>query len=617
MSIMVGPNPDWNAVSRNRSLWQAMHDMGRSMTAVPRLVAVDQDGLIRLHGDTFPVEPNSLADRQYFQFHRTSASDLPLVGVPIVGRVSNIPSLTVSRRLFRSDGSFAGVAVANLHPQAFTLFFASLSAETGSVVSLQRGDGTLIARYPAMDNAMGSKVDNAKAFPAIAEGLPDGVAITTSPVDGIQRVTAFRRLEHLDLVLLAGLPVDYVLAPWRRETLRMAVVITTGLLILTGLLVMLLARREAQLEAQARLKTSEENLRQAQSIARLGYYVFDMVADEWASSPILDDIFGIDANFVRSGMGWLGLVVPAMRPEMKLYLEGILAGRHEFNREYQITRPCDGQTRWVIGLGRLERDEDGTPIRLVGTIQDITERKLSDQALHEKAEELSRSNTELEQFAYVASHDLREPLRMVSSYVDLLGRRYGDKLDEDAREFIAFARDGATRMDRLVLDLLEYSRIGRITRPMTLVALDKSLSRAMRALEAKIVEAGARIVVENQPLPSVMGDVEELTRLFQNLIGNAVKYRSPERAPVVTVTTARQGAFWQVSVADNGIGIEPQYFERVFLIFQRLHPRGAYEGTGIGLAICKKIAEHHGGRLWVDSVPGEGSAFHVTLPAVD
>ena len=617
MTLMIGPNPDWDALAKDRHLWQAMHDMGRSMVAVPRLVAVDQDGVIRLHGDMFPVEPASVADRQYFQIHRNSASDLPLVGVPVIGRVSNVPSLTVTRRLFRDDGAFAGVAVANLHPHAFTLFFASLTAETGSMISLQRGDGTLLTRYPAMDSAMGGRVNNSKAFPAIAQGLSEGVAITTSPVDGIRRITAFRRLEHLDLVLLAGLPVDHVLEPWWRETLRMAVVVGTGLLVLTALLVLLLIRRDAELAVQNRLRASEENLRQAQSIARLGYYVFDIVVDRWVSSPILDDIFGIDAGFDRSAKGWLGLVTPAMRTEMTLYLEGILTGRHEFNREYQIIRPCDGETRWVIGLGQLERGEDGTPLRLVGTIQDITERKLSDQALREKADELSRSNTELEQFAYVASHDLREPLRMVSSYVDLLDRRYGDRLDDDAREFISFAKDGATRMDRLVLDLLEYSRIGRITRPMTLVALDKSLDRVVRALQTKIVEAGARVVVDGDSLPAVMGDGDELTRLLQNLIGNAIKYRSPDRVPQVRLSVSRQGAFWEMKVADNGIGIDPQYFERVFLIFQRLHPRGEYEGTGIGLAICKKIAEHHGGRIWLDSVPGEGCTFHITLPAVD
>ncbi|GEM_PF-1022867 len=227
--------------------------------------------------------------------------------------------------------------------------------------------------------------------------------------------------------------------------------------------------------------------------------------------------------------------------------------------------------------------------------------------------ELARSNTELEQFAYVASHDLRAPLRQVSSFMTLLERQYGSGLDAEAREYIGFARDGARRMDQLIVDLLDYSRIGRHDRPKGAVDLTAVVADALRNLTAVLGEAQVTVA----DLPTVIGDTIELIRLFQNLIGNAAKYRDPSRPLALSVTAARDGRWWVIAVKDNGIGIAPEHFEAIFRIFQRLHGVGQYEGTGIGLASCKKIAEHHGGRIWLQSTPGEGSEFFVSLPAAD
>jgi light-regulated signal transduction histidine kinase (bacteriophytochrome) len=201
---------------------------------------------------------------------------------------------------------------------------------------------------------------------------------------------------------------------------------------------------------------------------------------------------------------------------------------------------------------------------------------------------------------------------MITSYLGLIQRRYEAALDEDGRQFLDFARDGAMRMDRMVLDLLEFSRVGRVRDSLARVDLAEIIAIAAKNLDVPIAESGATLSIPHG-LPVVNGSGSELVRLFQNLIGNAVKYRHPDRPPVVAVWAERDASAWVCTVADNGIGIAPEYFDRIFDIFQRLHARSEYEGTGIGLALCRKIVEHHGGRIWVESEPGKGSRFRFTL----
>jgi len=231
--------------------------------------------------------------------------------------------------------------------------------------------------------------------------------------------------------------------------------------------------------------------------------------------------------------------------------------------------------------------------------------------LEEKIGELARANEDLEQFAYVASHDLQEPLRMVSSFVQLLARRLEGRLDEDAKEFIGYVTEGAARMHALIHGLLEYCRVGSRGEAPGPVACETVFEHAMSNLEVARVESGA--VITRDPLPIVPGNAIQLTALFQNLIGNAIKFRGEER-PKIHVGVEARDADWLFSVRDNGIGIEPRHLERIFVIFQRLHARDRYPGTGIGLAICKKIVERHGGRIWVESEPAKGTTFKFTLP---
>jgi len=317
---------------------------------------------------------------------------------------------------------------------------------------------------------------------------------------------------------------------------------------------------------------------------------------------------GMEALRLVEG-GVVGRSVAELYGDMPGVLESV---QRAMDGETFVTSMQSGQFCYEIAYSPI-RDPGGAVTGVIGVARDISDRIRAKEELERTAEELRRSNQDLEQFAYIASHDLQEPLRMVASYTQLLERRYAAQLDDDAREFIAYAVDGARRMQEFITGLLRYSRLGSETRILEEVPLGEAFETAIANLRIAIQESGAAVSAE--ALPVVRGDPRQLTQLLQNLIGNALKFRKPGQVPAVRVSAQAEVDSWRVSVADNGIGLDPRFSERVFTIFQRLHTREEYEGTGLGLAICKRIVQRHGGRIWVESREGEGATFFFTLPA--
>jgi len=277
-------------------------------------------------------------------------------------------------------------------------------------------------------------------------------------------------------------------------------------------------------------------------------------------------------------------------------------------------RARDGRTVHVQWNTSTIRDAAGEIQYSIGQVVDISGMKAAEEKIRRYAEDLERSNRDLQHFAYVASHDLQEPLRMVRGFMELLARRYQGKLGPDADEYIRYAVDGASRMQNLIKGLLAYSRVGTQGKRLAPIDAAAALRQALENLQVVIEETGAEITCE--ALPWVVGDDVQLAQLFQNLISNAIKFRSkrPPRIQIAAAEEEGREGFWRFSVKDNGIGFDPRHADRIFQMFQRLHGQGEYEGTGIGLALCKRIVERHGGRIWVESEPGKGSTFYFTLP---
>lgn len=364
---------------------------------------------------------------------------------------------------------------------------------------------------------------------------------------------------------------------------------------------------------QELLSDSQQRLELAMKGADLGLWDYDVASNKAFVDETWAEIFGYSLDDIQPNIDWWRSVLhPEDRPAVIKAWNAHLEGRTEFYEAEHRVKAKSGEWNWVLSRGKVvDRDAEGYPLRVSGTVSNISDRKRTEEMLLAKTEALELSNRGLEEFAYVAAHDLREPLVGIAAYLKVLDRRYKGRLDPDAHKLVSRALDITLRMDSLVQSLLAYSRLGTGARSLQPTDCNEALDCALSNLRSAIEEARAKVT--RDPLPIAMGDPSLMVRLFQNLVSNAIKFAS-ERPLEIHIGAMREESNWKLYVRDNGIGIEPPHFDRIFRIFQRLEASPERTGTGIGLASCKKIVEHHGGRIWVESEPGKGSIFFFTVP---
>jgi signal transduction histidine kinase len=513
------------------------------------------DGGSRCSG--LPVEPGSLNVFDADWFQEVVATRTFVIGNYELGRLTRKPIVPLAMPVLDDENNVIGVVGAGLSLNWLNEFITQTPLPEGGVLTITDKNGVVLAVHPetGVEGVIGQSAAESPVFQEVAargEGVTQG-----SGLSGIPRLFGFTQI---------GDP-------------------GTGIYIIVSV--------------PESIAFAEVNTFQSSSLIALGLVSLLAAVTSLAGSYLL---LMRPLNNLTNATRRLG--------------EGDLSIRAKTYGITEFDSVADSFNRMASELGKRDALLATTNSQLEATNADLTreieERKQMADDLKQFTVQLERSNQELEQFAYVASHDLQEPLRVVAGYLQLLERRYKGRLDQDADEFIAFAVDAAKRMQALINDLLAYSRVGRKMKPMEPTDCNQVVAQALKNLRMTIEEFGA--VVEVGDLPTVAGDSGQLTLVFQNLIGNAIKFRG-ETPPVVRIQAKSCPKEWEFSVQDNGIGIDMQYSKRIFLIFQRLHTREEYPGTGIGLAICQKIIERHGGRVWLESQPGQGSTFFFTIPS--
>jgi PAS domain S-box-containing protein len=384
----------------------------------------------------------------------------------------------------------------------------------------------------------------------------------------------------------------------------------TKLFLFVGANGLIIGLIDSLFRSKRELAAAEQRHKNLSELIPFGGWVADSAGNMTSVSTSFLNAFGRTIEECR-GLGWLDVIDESMREQVRTDWLKCMHSGYFWDYEYRM-RARDGKEYAVLSRGVPLTDAHGRAQSWVGIHLDITEIERAAEDRVHQARDIARFNAELEQLAYVSAHDLQEPLRMIASYLQLLAKRYKGRLDGEADLFIGYAVEGATRLKSLLQDLLLLQQIGKNSRPPAPCRLSAVAAQAMDGLRVRGSDKGA-VLVYNE-LPVVNGQEPELIQLFENLFDNAVKYARPDVAPEITITAQRSGSEWHIRVSDNGIGIDPQYLGTIFRIFQRLHSRSEYPGTGIGLAICKKIVEVHGGRIWAESNPGQGSTFCFTLP---
>ena len=632
---------------------ELLGEISRGYSGISRLAVADLDGDLVCSSQPLTAAVN-VADRPWFT--RTLAANAFSVGDYAIGRITGRALLIAGYPVFGEDGEVQRIVGAGIDLEWLDALSSETDLPKGATLTLVDGGGVVLAQSP--DDGVGAAFADRDLF---AEVVREGDGSLTVVHDGAPQLVSFRRLaEDSNVWVLVSLPRAAILSEADAIFLQNVLGLLLVFAVILGLVWWRTERallrplesftkgteRVATGDLSARLPTAsyvtelqrlarsfnrmgdalesqrahtERETRERERISSLFQAIFRAIPDAVVfadpdrrislTNPAFATVFGYVLNEVQ------GRTTELLYADPKDYAA---QGRIRYHRRSEGESVYELEYRHRSGgvfvgetVGTAVKGADGELLGFLGIVRDVSERKVREEALKHYAEELQRSNAELERFAYVASHDLQEPLRVVAGYTQLLARRYRGKLDRDADEFIAFAVDGVTRMQALIRDLLTYSRAGKGDRAFEPVDLETLLQTVLGDLKFAIEDASA--TVTHDALPTVSGDATALRQLLQNLIANAVKFRG-DAPPRVHLSACRTPSSWRLSVRDNGVGIDPKHAERVFGVFQRLHTREEYEGTGIGLALCRRIVERHGGEIWFESSVGEGATFYLTLP---
>ncbi len=611
------------------------------MAGLDEIAIVDADGRVvqlargQMEGDgivlgagiqpDFPIHASFAFQSEHWRERRM------FVAPPRIDQQSRQPVTVLSRPVLSPDLRFRGMAALLLRTDFIDQALTSVLPQRGAAAAAFSPEGVLFARQPRDERFIGASIVHSDLYQAYHQAQGAGTSErATSFADGVDRIVGFTPVPNYPVVVAVGITRQSVLEAWYRELLvhgSLQVVFISVIVLMAyhlqrserrrrlvteqmldaerahvdALAQAVRERTEELHESLAALRESEERFRRIVDISPLAL-ILTRQADAAViyANGVAEETFHVGHN------DWLHQSAVDFWADVaqRDLMISTLAQTGQVRNMEATLKQGDGQS-FIALLSAVAVSLQGEDLVLTSVL-DITQRKRLE-------EELGRSNRDLEQFSYAVSHDLQEPLRMVSSYLTLLERRYRGQLDQDAQEFIGFAVDGAQRMSRMITDLLEYSRVHRRGTQFAQVRLDDVLAEALSNLSPSIAENGA--VIDAMALPVVMGDPSQLMRVFQNLVGNALKYHQKDVHPHITIQAKMDGDQWRISVADDGIGIDMTHADRLFQVFQRLQPRGEYEGSGVGLALCRRILERHHGRIWAESPgPGQGSTFLFTLP---
>jgi PAS domain S-box-containing protein len=619
---LISDLPAWRTSSGwSEHATRRLNALANAMPGVRTFVIVNAKGVITAANRKELVNLE-VRERSYFKEVVDNPDPEKLYISPPFKSVLGVYIMGVSRMIVGKNGEFEGIVNASLDPSYFSTLLSSVNYAPDMWTSLAHSNGTLFMMTPEREGMAGKNIAQPGSFYSrhIESGLDENIMSGIVYATGEDRIMAIRTIKPQGLktsnyfVVAAGRDRNVIFADWRKDSsVQAAIFILVSLASILALAFHQKRSRQYEVQRETSRKALQRSLDDFNDLVAqipVGVYKYRMLAGGGSHfdyvSPRWCQLLDVDEEDIYRNSEKAFAIIHPDELEHFIQLNQDAKERFsDFEWEGRVQK-MDGEIRWMHIESRPTKQDNGD-ILWNGILFDITEQRTL-------LDDLKSSNTELEQFAYVTSHDLREPLRMVSGFISLLEKRYGEKLDQDAKEFIGFAVDGVKRMDRMILDLLEYSRIGRGQVELSNVDLKEIADEALLNLKATIENAKGQVDVASA-LPSVTGDRGRLVRLFQNLIGNALKYHSPDRAPIIRISAKKSIRNWIISVEDNGIGMAPEHLHRIFGVFQRLHSHHQYEGTGIGLAICKKIVEQHDGQIWVESTPGQGSCFYVSLPS--